>query len=601
MKRLTKWYKNLYLKKRFIFSLNLTVVIFILITSVFITTNLINSQKAGGENKLFNELGHLTALLDITKELDIEDIRDHVYDKSFYNTGYVSFIDRNGNVIISSHNEGANISDEPFFRDIEIMREGKSRYYDEAEGRWKWQYFTWYSPMQSYIVATVDQGEFIVKPVLNTLMILLLIMIIALIVFSTVGYFITGTISYPVKRLVGVIDDLGRGVLPGKFDHDYEDEVGHMTRSVNNFIDGLKRTALFAKEIGTSNFDYEYTPLSKDDMLGNALLDMRQSLKSAAEEEQVRKAEIEKRNWSTQGIAIFGDILRQNYSDINELSFNIIKNLVEYLGANQGGLFIINDESEDKKFLELTACYAYDRRKFMEKHIMIGEGLVGTCYLEKQTIHITEIPDNYIHITSGLGRENPSALIIVPVKRNEKIYGIIELASFSNFEGYQIEFVENVGESIASTVSNMKISQRTAMLLEKSQKQAEEMRAQEEEMRQNMEELHATQEAMAEKERENQRKIDKLYAEIAEKEKEINELTEKLKKQERDIEDIEKSEAEPEDKIAEEESAETVDKKEDEDQDTIKDIHDESKTESQSEWSEHLKESFKQFRKGRKK
>ncbi len=601
MKRPAKWYKNLNLNRRFIFSLNFTVVIFILIISLFITVNFVNRQKSAAADNLFNELGHLTALLDMAKEFDMEAIRDHIYGKSFYNTGYVSVIDRNGNILISSHNEGANISGEPFFRDIEIMREGKSRYFDETEGRWKWQYFTWYSPMQSYIVATIDQGEFIVKPVFNTLIILLLIMIIALIVFSTVGYYIIRTVSEPVKKLVGSIDKLGRGVLPKKLDFDYQDEVGKMTGKVNNLIDGLKKTALFAKEIENGNFDYEYTPLSEDDILGNALLDMRQSLKNASEEDKERKSENEKRNWATQGIAMFGEILRQNYTDIHELSFNIIKNLVDYLGANQGGFFIINDEGKEQKYLELTACYAYDRRKFMEKHIMIGEGLVGACYLEKQTIHLMEIPDNYIHITSGLGGENPAALIIVPAKSNEEIYGIIELASFRNFEDYQIEFVEKVGESIASTVSNMKISRRTAMLLEKSQKQAEEMRAQEEEMRQNMEELHATQESMTEKERENQQKISKLNAELAEKEKQINKLSEKIKTYQRNVDDIENSDPVAKDEIAEKDNAENIEEKDNEDQHDMKDVYDDSRSGSQKKWSEHLKESFKQFRKGRKK
>ncbi len=599
------------MKKRFILSLNLTVVICVLIISVVALINRIDREKNEAEDKLFYELEYLVTILDITRDRELDEVKDVFYNKSFYNTGYVSMIDQDGNVVICKHNEGANVSGEQFFGDIEIMREGSSRYYDETIGQHKWQYFTWYSPEQSYIVATIDQYEFITKPVMNVILILVFAIVFSVIVFGIIIYFITNTISNPLKKLANIVGQLGKGVLPKKFDYNYEDEVGQLTRSVNNLIDGLKKTALFAKEIENNNFDYEYTPFSEDDMLGNALLDMRQSLKKAAEEEDLRKAESEKRNWATQGIARFGDILRQNYSDINELSYNVIKNLVEYLGANQGGLFIINDNKEKERYLELTACYAYDRRKYLEKHIKIGEGLVGNCFIEKQTIHLTEIPENYIHITSGLGQESPAALIIVPLKLNEDIYGVIELASFNKFEDHKIEFVEKVGESIASTISSMKINQRTAKLLEKSQKQAEEMRAQEEEMRQNMEELHATQESMAEKERENRKIIDELKAEL--EKKEINELTEKLNKQNKDVEGVEKNATEPgekpekgekygpEEKPGEKPEEKPEENKEDPSKDAAKDIHDESKTESQSEWSEHLKESFKQFKKGRKK
>lgn len=614
------------LKKRVIFSLNLTLVIFILIISVVATINRINTQKTDAENTLFNELEHLTTILDITDEKDVEEIRDIFYEKSFYNTGYASMIGRDGDVIICKHNEGTNVSNEPFFDDVELLRHGNTRYYDESEEQWRWVYFTWYSPKEVYIVATIDEEEFLVQPVLNTLKILLFALIFSLIVFGTVSYFITGTITNPLKKLVNIVDQLSKGVLAEKLDYDYDDEVGQMTRSVNNLVDGLKRTALFAKEIGNNNFEYEYTPLSKDDVLGNSLLEMRESLKKAVEEEKVRKAEDEKRNWTTQGVAMFGDILRANYSDVNELSYHVIKNLVEYLDVNQGGLFVINDENEDEKYLELTACYAYDRRKFMTKHIQIGEGLVGTCFIEQQTIHLTEIPDDYINITSGLGYENPKTLLLVPLKLNEEVYGVIELASFKKLEDYQIEFVEKVGESIASTISNAKVNQRTAMLLEKSQQQAEEMRAQEEEMRQNMEELNATQESMAEKDRENQQKISELKNNLEKKESEIDKLKKKLNQDsstEKTDEFNEKSEEKTEskeeyskEKRNKEENKDVGDNKEennsteksvDESKDeskggTIKDIHDESESESQQQWSEHLKKSSKQFKKkGRKK
>ena len=131
---------------------------------------------------------------------------------------------------------------------------------------------------------------------------------------------------------------------------------------------------------------------------------------------------------------------------------------------------------------------------------MLGEGLVGRCAQERETIYMDDIPDSYIKITSGLGTSNPRSLLLVPLKVNEEIHGVLEIASFKAFETYQIDFIEKLGESIAATISSTKINEQTSKLLKESQNQAEKMRAQEEIMRQNMEELQATQEEMKKKE-----------------------------------------------------------------------------------------------------
>lgn len=339
------------------------------------------------------------------------------------------------------------------------------------------------------------------------------IIIIGLVlVFVTIiiAVIIIRSLVRPVNKIRGVLSDMSKGILP---DHTIEvrsDEIGEMSVALNSLIEGLKATSLFSQEIGKGNFNATFDPLSDEDILGHSLINMRDNLRKAAEEEEKRKKEDAQRTWSAQGLARFGDLLRQNNDNMEELSYSIISNLVKYLEANQGGLFIINDEDQSEIFVELTACYAYDRRKFMEKRIEIGEGLVGRCIQEGETIFMTDVPKDYINITSGLGSENPSCLIIVPLKLNDQIYGVIEIASFKVFESYQVEFIEKVGESIASTISSVKINIRTTALLEQTRQQAEEMAAQEEEMRQNIEELQATQEESARREMELQKALEEI-------------------------------------------------------------------------------------------
>ncbi len=152
----------------------------------------------------------------------------------------------------------------------------------------------------------------------------------------------------------------------------------------------------------------------------------------------------------------------------------------------------------------------------LPEQIEIGEGLVGRCYQEKEKIYLTDIPHDYMKITSGLGEDSPRALLIVPLIYNDVIYGLVEIASFNEYPQHVIEFIERIGESIAATISSSKSQIQTALLLEQSQQQAEEMSSQEEEMRQNMEELRATQEQSQRSEEELQRECEELKRRIKE-------------------------------------------------------------------------------------
>ncbi|OFX89177.1 MAG: hypothetical protein A2W99_01720 [Bacteroidetes bacterium GWF2_33_16] len=311
----------------------------------------------------------------------------------------------------------------------------------------------------------------------------------------------------PVKYFREHLISMAKGVLPKQKVKETQDEIGDMAAALNELIRGLKETTEFALEIGKGNFEFQFVPLSDEDDLGNGLLTMRTNLKHASEEEERRQKEDAQRNWSSHGIAKFSEILRQNNDNVEKLTYDVMSNLVKYCEANQGGLFLINDDDQRRKYVELVASYAYNRKKFLDKQIEMGVGLVGRSIQEGETIYMTEIPDNYITITSGLGDDNPKSLLIVPLKVNDTVYGVIEMASFKEFEKYQIEFVEKIGENIAATLSSVKINIRTAQLLETTRQQAEEMKAQEEEMRQNMEELQATQEESARRESELEKKV----------------------------------------------------------------------------------------------
>ncbi|HCW06213.1 MAG TPA: histidine kinase, partial [Cytophagales bacterium] len=234
------------------------------------------------------------------------------------------------------------------------------------------------------------------------------------------AYLLVRSITRPINYIKDVVVKLGRGELvedkKTKFSND---EIGEMAVATDSLVNGLKATTGFAENIGNGKYDSEFTPLSDHDVLGNALLNMRSNLARVAEEDK-------KRNWTTEGLAKFGEILRSNNSDLEKLTDEIIANLVKYLKANQGALYIIDDTNDnEEQTMSMASCYAWNKKKFINQKVHLGEGLTGQAWQEGDVIYITDVPQNYIRITSGLGDANPNAVLIVPLKVNDQIYGVV--------------------------------------------------------------------------------------------------------------------------------------------------------------------------------
>lgn len=311
-------------------------------------------------------------------------------------------------------------------------------------------------------------------------------------------YIISNRIVTPLKKTTSIINKLSMGDVENisiSIKHS-SSEIHEMTTSLKKMVGGLIQTSEFAKNIGKGKLYSDFEMLSDKDTLGKSLLEMRENLKVSKTKEEIRNVEIKQQNWFSKGEASFGEILRKNSENILKLSEEIVRYLVDYLDANQGAIFIKDKTEDEKEEYVMKAAVAYGRSKQFESKFLLGESLVGRCAFEKLSIYLEDVPDNYVKITSGLGESNPKCILLVPAVINYEVQAVIEIVSFKTFEENQIKFIEKMGESIASTLVNVKTAEQTNLLLEQTKIQTEELAAQEEEMRQNIEELQATQEEM---------------------------------------------------------------------------------------------------------
>ncbi|WP_338238573.1 GAF domain-containing protein [Persicobacter diffluens] len=207
------------------------------------------------------------------------------------------------------------------------------------------------------------------------------------------------------------------------------------------------------------------------------------ALKEAQEEDKNRQ-------WVNDGLNQVNDILRSAAGRSDTLD-DLMKSIVRLTGSVMGGLYFIREE---EKALELMACYAFDRKKYLSKKVSFGEGLVGQCYLEQEPTYLTEIPENYFEITSGLGDAPPRSLLIYPLLVNEQVVGVIELGSFKAFSDREFAFVNQLSGIVGGYWNSLQTTEKMSGLLEESQRQAQDLKDQEQQMRIQMEEWEAEQE-----------------------------------------------------------------------------------------------------------
>ncbi|MBN1251047.1 MAG: cache domain-containing protein [Bacteroidales bacterium] len=309
-------------------------------------------------------------------------------------------------------------------------------------------------------------------------------------------YYLGSNVTNAIGQVNNQLLDMAKGHGVAKIDSERKDEIGEMNSSLNILIDGVSSYTAFANEIGKGNLDAKFTALSSGDQLGNSLIEMRESLRKAREEERIRQKENKIRNWIAEGQGLISDVIKGTGDDLNIISHKIISTLIRYLNSNQGGLLILNDDNPNDIHIELMASFAYNRSRFHHKRIELNEGVIGACFLEKKTIYMTKLPDDYMEIRSGLGTANPKSLLVVPLKIEENVIGIIEIASFKELEKHEIEFVEKVSESISSILFTSKTGKQTQELLEKFREQAAEKAYQDQEMQQKIEELEMLREKL---------------------------------------------------------------------------------------------------------
>ncbi|HEX6693592.1 MAG TPA: response regulator, partial [Longimicrobiales bacterium] len=250
----------------------------------------------------------------------------------------------------------------------------------------------------------------------------------------------------------------------------------------------------------------------------------------------------EEQDWLKTNLAKFSRMM-QGQKDLSTVSQLIMSELTPLVGAQYGAFYMGESESDA---LRLVASYAYRERKNLSNVFRPGEGLVGQAALERKPIVISNVPDDYVKISSGLGEAAPRNLIVIPVLFEGEVKAVIELGSFNAFNQNQQTFLDQLAESVGVVINMISANMRTEELLEQSQaltqelqSQSQELQAQQEELRRTNAELEAqakTLRASEEQLREQQEELQQVNEELEEKASLLAEQNRKVEQKNREVE-----------------------------------------------------------------
>lgn len=264
----------------------------------------------------------------------------------------------------------------------------------------------------------------------------------------TTFLFMNQHILRPVERMAVVADKIAHGNFTEFIEYEGRNEIAKMADALGFVFDKFKNVSSFMLALGKGDFETDIEALKqeeyKNDPFMMTLVETRDKLHQA-------KKESDERVWMNNGLTELSRTFKANIDNVEELGRTVILQLIKFLDVTQGAVYMLNESSKEGEKMEMIGCYAFDRFNDTRNAFRKGEGLLGEVWAEGEITHLTEIPNSYMTIKSGLGDDHPQSLLIVPLKVGGIVIGVIELASFKyQFEERHLRFMDLLSTSIAS-------------------------------------------------------------------------------------------------------------------------------------------------------
>jgi len=307
---------------------------------------------------------------------------------------------------------------------------------------------------------------------------------IAIVVAVVISSLILKLVLVPIHSLRETFE----GIAKGDVDLDFrlpevsKDEIGLMSKAFNQFMVNLKKIM--------DDVNYQNWSKTAQNELNNVILD---------------------------------------HDDLRGLSQSVLSYLCHYIDAQIGTIYLKGSEET----LTMAASFAYTNRKGLQDSIQLGDGLVGQCALERKTFIVTDLPEEYMAVQSGLGSSQPTSIIVVPCVYEDELKCVIEIGTLRNLTDKELNLLSMLADAIAAALHSTDVRIRMKELLDKTMHQSEELQMQQEELRQSNEELEEQTRAL----KESEQRLQAQQEELRVSNEELEQRTKQLEHQRKSLDD----------------------------------------------------------------
>jgi len=305
------------------------------------------------------------------------------------------------------------------------------------------------------------------------------------------------------------IDYLNKGI---HFEEEYADILPDESDVINQFRQFSTKfieAARILEKLAQGNLNITISKEEQFETFHNSFVKIRMHIDGLNQKITNEKRIQDQMNWIKSGIDKLTEVMRRQYDNPLLHANEIINMLVDYLKIPIGAIYLIGNEN-GTKYLELASAFAYGKEKQYYKKMLFGEGIIGASALEKKTLNVTNIPENYFSIISGFGETKPKNIIASPIMLNEEIFGVIELASLTRFTTEEISFVEEVCKTVAYSFAISKVYVDTLSQFENANLKIAELEVESESLRNDYEDINESYKNLSLKSSDNEFLVSKL-------------------------------------------------------------------------------------------